>query len=269
VAASIAKRTDSRLILMHIINIPSYESNMSFSEFQDVAEGLFIMKLVRKRFEELMSKPFLEGVNVLELVQFDTVYESIAKQAKEQQANLIVMGSHGASGAKEFLMGSNTQKIIRTSTVPVLVVKERTENFNVKKILFASNFYTESYGSFHGIRDFVKLFNAELHLLKVITPSVFESTKYSKRLIDDFAKKFSLSGFQSHIYNEERIEEGIHAVAEEIGADLIAMETHGRTGFAQFLAGSITESVANHSKLPVLSVKITDMPADENVIFPE
>jgi len=269
VAAQIAKKHDARLILMHIINIPSYESNTSTESFQDVAEGLFIMKLVRKRFADLMEQPFLQGVNVLELVQFDTVYDSIAKQAKEHDASLIVMGSNGASGAKEFMMGSNTQKIIRSSSTPVLVIKKRHENFDLKRIMFASNFYTETYAAFHGILKFVNLFNAELHLVKVNTPSSFENTRYSRKLIVDFAEKFGLTDFESHIYNDERIEEGIHNMAEEIGADLIAMETHGRSGFAQFLAGSITEAVANHSSLPVLSVKMIPGMAGEGAIFPD
>jgi len=269
VAAQIARKNDARLILMHIVNIPSYEANTSTESFQDVAEGLFIMKLVRKRFAELMEQPFLEGVNVVELVQFDSVYESISKQAKQHEANLIVMGSTGASGTKEFIMGSNTEKIIRTSTTPVLVIKKRMENFSLKKIMFASNFYSESYGAFHGVLKFIKMFNAELHLVKVNTPSSFENTRYSRKLFSDFADKFGLKYYHSHIYNEERIEEGIHHMAEEIGADLIAMETHGRTGLAHFLAGSITEAVANHSSLPVLSIKMAPGSSDESIIFPD
>ena len=169
---------------MHIIQIPTYESNTSIESYEDVAEGLFLMKLVKRKFAELMKKPFLEGVNVIELIQFDSVYESISKQAKEHQIDMIVMGSHGATGAKELVIGSNAERIIRTSPIPVLTVKRRYEDFNPADIVFASNFYGESTRNFGQVKQFAELFGSKIHLLKVNTPNQFETTKFSEKLIE-------------------------------------------------------------------------------------
>jgi nucleotide-binding universal stress UspA family protein len=88
-AASIARKNDARLFLMHIIQIPSYESNTSIETYQDVAEGLFLMKIVKQKFKDLLDQPYLKDVNVVELIQFDSVYESVSKQAKEHEIDLI------------------------------------------------------------------------------------------------------------------------------------------------------------------------------------
>jgi nucleotide-binding universal stress UspA family protein len=269
VAAGIAKKTGSRLYLLHIIQIPTYESNTSLDSYSDIAESLFVMKLVKQKFTELLKQPYLQGVNVQELVLFDSVYEAISKHAKENEIDLIVMGTHGSSGVKELLIGSNTEKIIRTSDVPVLSIKSKMLDFKPRNIVFASNFYGESMRNFDRIRSFARLFDATIHLLKVNTPNNFETTAYSERLMASFVEKAGLTDYTSNIYNEEKIEDGIHHFADRVGADLIAMETHGRTGVAHLLTGSITEGVANHSRLPVLSVKIEKEILRRNVIFPD
>ncbi|NNE54852.1 MAG: universal stress protein, partial [Flavobacteriales bacterium] len=106
VAVSIARKTGAKLHLMHIINMPTYESNTSIETYHDTAEALFIMKHVRKKFAALMSLPLFEGLEVEEVVDFNTVYEAISAHATERNADMIIMGSHGASGTQEFLVGS-------------------------------------------------------------------------------------------------------------------------------------------------------------------
>ena len=268
-AASIARKNDARLFLMHIIQIPSYESNTSIESFQDVAEGLFLMKLVKQKFKDLLEKPYLKDVNVVEIVQFDSVYESVSKQAKEHDIDLIVMGSHGATGAQELIIGSNAERIIRTATVPVLTVKNRYPNFAPKNIVFASNFYGESTRNFEAIKNFASMFGSKIHLLKVNTPNQFETSKFSEKLMADFVEETGVTNFSSNICNEESVEAGINYFCEKIGADMIAMETHGRTGIAHFLVGSVAEGVANHTQLPLLSMKIHKDKIKEGVIFPD
>ena len=69
----------------------------------------------------------------------------------------------------------------------------------------------------------------------------------------DFAKKLKLQNFTMSIFNDRSEEEGIIHFASTINADLIAMATHGRTGFAHVLVGSIAEDVVNHARRPVLT----------------
>ncbi len=267
VAAQIAKRTGARLYMLHVMDIPVYDRNDSFQTHTDTAEGIFWMKLVKKRFKELFAKPFMQGVNAVEVLQFDGVYETISTQAKEHQIDLIVMGSHGDSGAHELFIGSNTEKVVRLADCPVLTVKQRQQNFDLKNVLFASNFYGEAKAHFEGLFDFIKLFDAKIHLVKVNTPDQFETTTYTRKLISDFASEWKLKNFETHIHNERSIQAGIFAISKELNVDLIAMETHGRTGIARFFVGSHAESVVNHSELPVLTIRIKEY-QPEQTSFP-
>lgn len=262
VAASLAKKMDARLYIIHVMDIPVYDRNDSFQSYSNAAEGIFWMKLVKKRFGELFKKPFLEGVNAVEVLQFDGVYDTITSQAEEHQIDLIVMGSHGDSGAHEVFIGSNTEKVVRLAECPVLTVKHQSAGFSPKNVVFASNFLGEAKENFGRLFSFIKAFGAHVHLVKVVTPDHFESTSYSEKLIKEFLDEWKLDNYSVHIYNERTIHEGILAASKRIGADMIAMETHGRSGLLRFVYGSQTEGVVNHSDIPVLSMKIKEYKKD-------
>jgi nucleotide-binding universal stress UspA family protein len=262
VAASLAKKMDARLYILHVMDIPVYDRNDSFQSYADAAEGIFWMKLVRKRFKELFEKPFLEGVNAVEVLQFDGIYDTITTQAEEHGIDLIVMGSHGDTGAHEVFIGSNTEKVVRLAECPVLTVKHRHEAFNVKDVVFASNFLGEAKENFERLFQFIKAFDAHIHLVKVITPDHFESTPYTEKLMQEFIDEWKLKNYTTHIFNERTVHAGILEASKRVNADMIAMETHGRSGFARFVYGSQTESIVNHADIPVLSMKIKEFKKD-------
>ncbi|MFT4778227.1 MAG: nucleotide-binding universal stress UspA family protein [Flavobacteriales bacterium] len=269
VAASIAKKTGARVYLLHAIEIPTYSANDSFGEGANTAEGLFMLKRAKMEFEKLIQQPFFNEVNVIEILQWENVYDIISDKAQEHEIDLIVMGSQGASGAKEFFIGSNTEKIIRTAHCPVLTVKEKMEKFEPKDVVFASNFYGVASAVFAPLMNLLDLFGAKVHLLKVITPAEFETTDYTEKLMADFIAKTGVKNYTTNIWNDTMAEDGIHEFADRIGADMISMETHGRTGLAHFFRQSLTEDVANHSHLPILSQRIELPKKKRGAIFPD
>jgi len=187
------------------------------------------------------------------------MWEAITDERFEN-TDLIVMGSHGLSGYNNFFIGSNTEKIVRRANAPVLTIKDEIEDFTIKKMVFASNFLDESYQAFEKIKYFADLYNAHIDLLKVITPKNFESTPVSQKLIKNFVKKFNLKNYAANIYNAHDIEKGIIDFSDVQEADLIAIETHGRTGFAHLINGSLAEDLVKHETKPVLSIKMQNPP---------
>lgn len=258
VAARIAKKTDARLYLLHVLDIPVYDRNDNFGTYTDTAEGIFWMKLVKKKFKELFAKPYLKGVNAVQVLQFHGVYATIADQAKEHDIDLIVMGSHGDSGVHEVFIGSNTEKVVRLAECPVLTVKPGMPDFEPKSIVFASNFLGEAADNFQALHEVMRIWDVKIHLVKVVTPDKFERTEKAMHLIESFAKEVGLKEYESHIVNEQSIEAGIIWISQKLDADVIAMETHGRTGLERFFRGSNAESVVNHAQRCVLTVKIKE-----------
>ena len=219
--------------------------------------------------ETLQSEPFLQGIRHETSIQLGKVYKTILNAVKEHGVDMIIMGTHGLSGFDKFIMGSNTEKVVQLAEVPVLTIKDPIDISSIKNIVFASNFYDEVAISFPAIYQFVELFEAKLHLLKVITPESFEATHYSKRLMEDFAKSFVLKDYSINIINDRTVEEGIDQFCQDNKIDLITMSTHGRRGMSHFLAGSVTEQVGQKISTPVLSMKMTKVKVPTGVIFPD
>jgi nucleotide-binding universal stress UspA family protein len=268
-AAKIAREVNATLHFLHVIEVPVVAYDVGMVNFESLPQAMFMRELADKNMTQLFKEGFLEGLNVKTTIEYDAIYKRINQYVSRNDIGLIVMGSHGASGISELVIGSNAERVTRYAECPVLTIKKEHNNFDVKNIVLASNFYGETDIMFKEYEKLKGLFNAKLHLLKVITPANFEATSRSKNIINDFVKKHKLENFSVNIYNHENAEEGILEFSEEVNADMILIGTHGRTGLSHLINGSIAEDLLNHASRPVLSIKI-DLPENEHdVLFPE
>jgi len=257
VAASIANVTGSEIILLHMLDIPSASIDpIDASAMKGGAQTIFFMKSIHKRFEEYKKLDFFEGLKITENVIFNKAFQGVIDESKKHLVDLIVMGSQGATGIKEMLVGSNTEKVVRKSDIPVLVIKQPVENFAINDVIFASDFSKESQKSFQRVLNFAKLFDATLHLLFVNTAHRFETSKETKEKLDKFTRDFELTNHTLNVYNDITIEEGILNFGKKIDADVIAINTHGRSGLSQLFSESISTDLANHALRPVITFKI-------------
>lgn len=256
-AASIAKKTQSEIILLHMFDVPSETIDPGNSSSSNSgAQAIYYMKGVHRKFEEFMEMPFFEGLDVKEDVRFHKAFEGVIEESKKLDVDLIVMGSQGATGLKEMLVGSNTEKVVRLSHIPVLVIKEDVEGFDIKDLVFASDFGEESKKSFKRVLEFRDLFDSKLHLLYINTIHKFESTKKSNQRLYNFIDNYDLKNYTMNVYNDGTIEEGILNFSREIDADAIAINTHGRSGLYNLFSESISKDLANHALRPVVTFKI-------------
>ncbi|MFP9114094.1 universal stress protein [Flavobacterium sp. RHBU_3] len=256
VASKIARENDGEIFLLHLLDLPSQENDAVVAG-AEVPEIAFFLKKAHERFDEVKAAECLEGLAVTDAILFDKAFEGVVKTAKKHDIDLIVMGSHGASGFKEMFIGSNTEKVVRTSDIPVLVIKKDEIDFNPSNFVFASNFSAEIKKPFAQVVDFANSFKAKLHLLYVNTPSDFKSTHAAEKIINDFAAGFTIeNGFTVNIYNDVNVEKGILHFSNSVNADLVGMCTHGRQGLAHFFNGSISEDLVNHAVRPVVTFKI-------------
>lgn len=259
VAATLAKDSGASILLLHMLGLS--EAILTKNEAQEFMEAKYYMMLAKKRFAEFLDKDYLKGLKVTEMVQNYKIFEELNKVALEQKADLIAMGSHGTGGLGKFFVGSNTEKVVRTSNVPVLVIKERIPDFKVDKVVFACDFRIEGVPAYHKALQMFGPWNAQVYLVYINLPHVhFKSTDEIAQEKDSFLRVAHHGDVPSHIHvkhrNDYSTEEGLYNYAEECGADLIAIPTHGRRGLSHFFQGSIGEDLANRARLSVMTFKI-------------
>lgn len=259
VAVAIARQTGAGIKLLHVVEMPySFTSFNVTGEMSgnDGMEQVYMMKLLentRAQMQELESSVPHEGVEVVQEVDSSKIVSKIRQVIREDNVDLVVMGSKGASGMDEFLIGSNTEKVVRTAECPVLTVKSRMADFKINNIVLPSDFKREIGTAVEKFKYFQDFFRATLHLVYINTPGGFESTKVLHERMQKAAERYALQNFTVNVYNDIIEENGILHFANEVGADMVMMATHGRTGLAHLLSGSIAEDLVNHSAIPVLT----------------
>ena len=259
VAGDIARKANAQLILLHVVEEASGTSFNITGEV-DVSAGwedkLFTMKLI-ERSKKQMAKVYEEvkstGVKVKQELRVGTAFHGMRDIIMEQKVDLVVMGTAGQTKLQEMIIGTNTEKVVRHSKCPVLTVQKKPVTTDFKNIVYATSMSKDEEVFSRIVRSTQQLYDSTVHLVRINTPGNFQRDMVVKKYMQDFAKKLQLKNFTINIFNDLSEEEGIIYFADSINADLVAMATHGRTGFAHVLAGSIAEEVVSHSKRPVLT----------------
>ena len=255
-AAQIANYIGAHIYLLHMVDLPANETDMDdHGDASGPAKMLFLRK-IHEKFEEMMNSKILDGLTVHEEIRFHKTFSGIIDYSKELKIDLIVMGSQGATGIKEMFIGSNTEKVVRHSDVPVLVVKKGMKKTGLTKFVFASNFSDEIKPAFGRFLEFASLFGANVHLLFVNTIHNFESTKKTSKRLREFVEGFDMPEYTLNIFNDTTIEQGILNFSKDLDADLIALNTHQRSGLSSMFNESISEDLVNHALKPVITFKI-------------
>ena len=262
VASDLAKKMKAEVILLHVIEQPgsgSFNVTGEVNSYGDGENKLFTLKLIQKSKTQLSSAVEtlrVMGVKAKSELRMGNPFHGIRALITEQKVDLIIMGTEGQSKLESMIIGSNTEKVIRHAVCPVLTVNKKPKAVNFKNIVYATSLLGGEEQFVKVISEIQEYFKSRLHLVWINTPMVFQPDHIVRKVMHDFAVKQKLKNYSVTAFSDYSPEEGIIHFSESIGADLIAMATHGRTGFAHVLTGSIGEEVATHSRRPVITFLI-------------
>lgn len=255
-AVQIARKSDAKILVVNVIEgLRDFSFNTMGEVENDMGEEVFIIKKlidqVKLRLSQIVKDERYSDIKIESSVEMGNAFESISKVIADHDADLLVMGTKGTSGLEEVLIGSNTEKVVRYAKCPVITVKEEVSLENIKNIVFASNLQDEQTELVKRLKVIQGITGATLHLVKVNTPNHFSTQRQMMKEFARFIDKHDISNASTSIYNEATEEDGILYFAEDLGACMIAMGTHGRTGILHLLSGSIAEDLVNHASVPV------------------
>ena len=189
-----------------------------------------------------------DGVDVrVEVIISSRIHPTIVERLKKEDADLVVMGTKGSSGVREWMIGSKIEKVVRNSPIPVISVKQYVPGKSIRNIVFPHSLDFENEEALiMKVKALQDLFHARLHIIWVNTPALFRPESEARRQLLEFAERFTLNDFTINVFNHVNEEAGILEFTKQINGDLIAMGTHGLNGFAHLICGSIAEDVVNH-----------------------
>ncbi|UZH56315.1 universal stress protein [Salinimicrobium tongyeongense] len=257
VAAQLAKKFNAQIYLLHLIELPVDMVNpVGETRSNDLPEAIYFMKLAKKRFDDLLSRPYLKGLEVQDIVEINKAFDGILEASEKHHCDFIVMGSQGASGLKEMFIGSNTEKVVRKSNIPVLVVKNDHASFDVKDFVFATNLEATGREALKKVVELAQLFQARLHLVYINTANEFVTSNECDTKLKKYLEGIDFSNYEFHVFNDDSVEQGILNFSKKMKADLMGIATHGRKGLSHFFNGSISEDLVNHANSPVITFRL-------------
>ena len=251
-AVEIANQSKGEIILLNVVELPVMHDTVLMPTLNFEMEFLKDMKAnAEKNFSKMKTKWASDGPKVSSFIEHGPIMTTIGHIAEKKKVDLIVMGTKGASGLKEFFVGSNTEKIVRKSTVPVIAVKKFAKASSIKNIVFPNTLGKDQEDLTMKVKALQEFFKAKLHILYVNTPANFQDDKSIKRHLKEFVDRFMIKNFTLNVFNDLEQESGMIHFAHEVRADMIAMATHGRRGLNHLMMGSIAEDIVNHIDCPI------------------
>lgn len=258
-ARILASKFDAEILFLHTIEISSAEAiNASGapSNFDSVTDAMFIhesIKSAKSEMERLTDVTRFKGIKVSQEIKLGSPFTHIYDAVDNDGVDFIVMGTKGASGLSEVLIGSNTEKVVRRSKCPVLSVKEAVLENTFDNIVYATEMGDHEAKVVDVIQDFQRAFNARVHIVWINTPNNFKADRITKAQLREFVKKHKFVDYTLNVFNDVVEEDGIIHFADEIDAGMIAMGTSSTTGISRIIRGSIAEEIVNHAIRPVLT----------------
>ncbi|WP_440999383.1 universal stress protein [Fodinibius sp. SL11] len=237
-----------------------YMFGMGTSAMEDFDE---IEQALHERLAELANEEIDSALLAEPLVSIGNPAQSIVEESED--FDMIVMTTHGRTGFSRFFLGSVSEKVLRLSHVPVLIVNEERELSNLDRIMVTTDFSDHSKQAFPVAMEIAKKANAKLEMVNVMPfdPQHEDEPAESKKQLREQRLKV-LAKEEMHqlgdllqtklIISEDTPHEAILKYNLDNPHDLIVMSTVGRTGIDYLMVGSTTANVARHVKSPVLSV---------------
>lgn len=261
-AAMLAKRGAARLVLAHVVDDDQPEQLVTVA--QQAAEGM-LDEIIRTRLE-------LRDVSCTPTVMLGEPFDGIVKAARSASADLIVIGAHRRQILKDIFTGTTVERVMRTSQVPVLMVNaEPTNPYSLS--LVAVDLSDCSRNAVMTADTLGFLAASRVVILHAFDPMakgmlayagvdqtkieeyVADVTLRARRELDDFlgALDLQVTGY-SVLLKEGAAAKTIIDVANEIRPDLVVIGTHGRSGVAKVLLGSVAEEILQRLRHDVLIV---------------
>ena len=236
----------SEFILDDLMAAPA-NSSINTAITEDNEEDL------NKFLTELKKRNTNKNYNFESIFDFDSLVGSINQVVQAKNIDLIIMGTNGATGAKEIVFGSNTLNIIRKTDCPILTIPENYKFTSIDTILFT----TENCEDFNanGIKPLLDIITTYKSKLNVIDIDFANYPNNTKSHNSDLKALFGTQPYTYNLIKEVPYPMVINTVTQLFDYNLHALFIESKSFIERFIYGSITNEISYNSTLPLLILR--------------
>lgn len=247
-AKKLASQIDGTLLLVNVIP-ESSSAGISKEREIHAVESL----------KDLVKSCQNSGIKAQLKILCGRLMPSILKSVKEDNINLIIMGTQGSRGWNEYFMGSNIEKIVRTSPVPVFAVKDVHNPKSIHDIVFPCDMKLNQFEIIEKVKLLQQLFKARLQILRINTSRKLSNESITERL-EHYARHYNLNNFNVHVLKQKNVKDGILNFTRKTNADMVAMITHKKRDIKYLFSHSTTADIVNDANVLVWTCCSEKMP---------
>ncbi len=251
-AVNMAKKMKAELLIMNAFYVSMTHaevdgggivSGLASDADNDIQENF-------KTLENLV--PELSEVDYETIVKHAFVADAVTSLCLTSNIDLIIMGTKGATGLDEVIMGTNTYRIIKDVNIPVLAVPEHSKFSNVKNLGLACDYKFMNEATLDSLTLIARLFGSEVHIFHVspepnISSEEAEQAKKFERYFKNIRHKYNL------VVNED-VEKGVEEYINENNIDLLALVPRKHNLFDRIFGGGESKSIIFHAQIPNLAL---------------
>lgn len=257
VATKMCKRHNAELHLVNTVELDYYSFSIEpySSTVYSNQEVLDASKENLLRLKENIE--FQEGIQCFIHVEPGNPAHYICMVAAEIRADLIIMATHGASGFREFFIGSNAYKVVKHAPCPVLTIPGSFKKDSFEKIMFPIRSTSGIEEKYEVVKTILMEKNTRLEVTGIVDKAKPEQiskissslSKLKLRMVDDKVN------FHSDLFYASNIAGDILRIAGEKESDILAINATLDYNWKELFIGPYTQQIVNHSKIPVLSFR--------------
>lgn len=252
-ALNMAKSLDAKLIVLHVydVTVISYEAyspitleiyeSIELSNFENFRD--YVPKL-----REIALAHHLDGVPMSHVLEQGDLVQAINNLVKQEDINLIVMGTKGVSGLEEIFLGSNTGSVISNVHTTLLCVPMNAKFKNIEKIGFTTRYRDKDRKA---LKKVIKIANKLKATVKCLYVKTLKSD-VTEDQIRAWREEFKIEPLNFFITSNDDLEDEVFQFVDSQDIDVLAMLTYKRTFFESLFKKSFAKKLSYHSEIPLL-----------------
>ena len=256
-AAAVCKKHNATLVLLHVIkNAPAYTPEEPFNPTLDYTREMKIAaKSELRHFGDKIRDKY--KIPVDEVVAYGEVVKEIVKTIEETQPDLVMIGTHGASGFRRFFIGSTAYRVIKHTKFPVMTIPGMGDWTRFRNILFPIRLIPDALKKYDHIRPIIRTDDPVLNIIGLSMESDPESVKGVFELEEELETRLreDLVTFNVSFHHCVNYADRILEAANEKKADLIVIIATIDKTKGEFFIGPFSQQILNHAAVPVLCVR--------------
>jgi nucleotide-binding universal stress UspA family protein len=254
-AARLAVQLKAKIFLVSVVNVNT--TSQTLMKWQKLEEEM--LEIAQQDADKLIDEIRTQVGGELNIryqsVKGFPIELVLERFIGEHKIDLIVMGTKGVTGLKKTLLGSNATAVIDHSSIPVVAVPGDAKFNNVKRIIYATDLESV-HEEIQTIAVYARKLGAEisiLHVLPTDSTKTIDTKEITKQLIAE--TKYKAISFD--VMHNDDISEAVEEFFQAQHGDMLAMFTHKLHFFEKLFGRSVTQQMAFHAEVPLLTFNKT------------